>query len=99
MKASIQEFGDSPSPSDGSKACPFSPPGPATPSSLSLHRIFVPLDFSPCSIKALQYAVPLARQFRARLCLLHVAQGYYPISPVGPLDPASADALARGDAA
>lgn len=34
----------------------------------------VPLDFSPPSKKALGYAVALARQFKAKLTLLHVAE-------------------------
>jgi nucleotide-binding universal stress UspA family protein len=86
-------------PPEARKACPLSPPVPAISSPFAIHRILVPIDFSPCSTKALRYAIPLASQFRARLCLLHVAEGYYPISPLGPVDPASADALARGDAA
>lgn len=37
-----------------------------------LETILVPVDFSPCSRKALQYAVLFARRFRARLRFLHV---------------------------
>ena len=37
-----------------------------------LRRILVPTDFSKCAEKALQYAVPFARQFGAELILLHV---------------------------
>jgi nucleotide-binding universal stress UspA family protein len=37
-----------------------------------LKKILVPIDFSACSQKALQYAVPFARQFNARIVLLHV---------------------------
>jgi universal stress protein A len=40
----------------------------------TLKRILVPLDFSECSLKALRYAVPLARQFGASIELLHVVQ-------------------------
>jgi len=36
--------------------------------------ILVPLDFSPPSIKALHYAVAFARQFNARLTLVHVVE-------------------------
>ena len=39
-----------------------------------LKKILVPVDFSDCSDKALQYAVPFAKQFDAELILLHVAQ-------------------------
>ena len=35
-------------------------------------RILVPLDFSPASMEALDYAVSLAKQFRATIHLLHV---------------------------
>jgi len=37
-----------------------------------LKKILVPVDFSKCSTKALQYAIPFARQFGAELMLLHV---------------------------
>ncbi len=39
---------------------------------VQLKKILVPVDFSTCSTKALQYAVPFARQFGAELTLLHV---------------------------
>lgn len=51
-----------------------------------LKRILVPVDFSPCSEKALAYAVPFARQFGAELTLLHVVQPYPPIAEMGPVD-------------
>ena len=41
---------------------------------LKLKRILVPIDFSPASIKALKYAVPLAEQFGASICLVHVVE-------------------------
>jgi len=44
-----------------------------------LKQILVPIDFSTCSRKALQYAIPFARQFGATLTLLNVVQSnYYP---------------------
>jgi universal stress protein A len=51
-----------------------------------LKNILVPLDFSETSLKALQYAVSFAKQFGAKLTLLHVVQSpaytvdfsYYP---------------------
>jgi nucleotide-binding universal stress UspA family protein len=49
----------------------------ATP--FKLKKILVPIDFSGCSKKALQYAIPLARQFGASLTLLHVVQMSYPV--------------------
>ena len=41
-------------------------------SSIHLKNILVPLDFSEMSLKSLQYAVPFARQFGAKLTLLHI---------------------------
>jgi nucleotide-binding universal stress UspA family protein len=37
-----------------------------------LKRILVPIDFSDCSKKALQYALPLARQHHASITLFYV---------------------------
>ena len=42
-----------------------------------LKNILVPIDFSTCSKKALQYAIPFARQFNATLTLVHVVQSNY----------------------
>lgn len=39
---------------------------------LRLRHILVPVDFSDCSHKALQYAVSFAKQFNADILLLHV---------------------------
>jgi universal stress protein A len=44
------------------------------PAILKLKRIFVPIDFSKISQKALEYAVPLAKQFEAKITLLHVIE-------------------------
>src|SRR4051812_12399376 len=49
------------------------------PSLLQLKSILVPIDFSKTSLKALEYALPFARQFGAKITLLHVAeQNVYP---------------------
>jgi nucleotide-binding universal stress UspA family protein len=37
-----------------------------------LEKILVPVDFSPASVEALEYAVSLAKQFRAAIHLVHV---------------------------
>ncbi len=42
-----------------------------------LEKILVPLDFSDCSQKALQYAIPFARQFKAQMIFLHVLPLHY----------------------
>lgn len=44
------------------------------PALLNIRSILVPTDFSPASEKALAYAVPFARQFGAKLTLLHVVE-------------------------
>ena len=42
------------------------------PLEFKIERILVPLDFSPASMEALDYAVWLAKQFRAAIHLVHV---------------------------
>jgi nucleotide-binding universal stress UspA family protein len=44
------------------------------PALLQMKSILVPIDFSPSSEKALAYAVAFARQFGAKLTLLHVVE-------------------------
>lgn len=51
-----------------------------------LQRILVPVDFSDCSSKALQYAVPFAKQFGAALILLHVVEPYPAVPEMAPYD-------------
>jgi nucleotide-binding universal stress UspA family protein len=53
-----------------------------------IKRILVPVDFSECSKKALQYAIPFARQFQADLTLLHVVQATYYVGDFGTIDTA-----------
>jgi|ERR1051326_277562 nucleotide-binding universal stress UspA family protein len=64
-----------------------------------IRRILVPIDFSPCSKKALQYAVPFAEQFGARLCLLYVGQGYYLAPELAPLELTAYKLSERADTA
>jgi nucleotide-binding universal stress UspA family protein len=52
----------------------------------SLKRILVPLDFSDCSKKALQYAIPFAKQFEAELTLLSVVEPYPAVPEMAPTD-------------
>lgn len=56
------------------------------PAVLHLSNILVPLDLSPLSIKALRYAVPFAKQFNAKLTLVHVVEliAYTPELPYPP---------------
>ena len=51
------------------------------PSPLKLRSILVPVDFSDCSKKALQYAIPFAREFGAGITLLHVVRLDYAAGP------------------
>ena len=52
--------------------------GTAPAAVFGLKTVLVPTDFSACSQKALQYAILFARQFDARLLLLHVTPVSYP---------------------
>ena len=45
---------------------------------IALKRILVPVDFSPLSKKALQYAIKLAREFNAAVNLFHVVEPEIP---------------------
>ena len=70
-----------------------------TPSPFTLKRILVPVDFSECSKKALRYAVALAKQFKAKLQLVYVGQGYYLAPELGPLDMSASETRGRADTA
>ena len=61
--------------------------GPESP--FQLKKILVPIDFSNCSKKALQYAIPLAQQHQAALTLLYVVPNNYAIGEYGGFDYAS----------
>lgn len=61
----------------------------ATASQALFKRILVPVDFSDCSLRALECAATLARKFRARLILLHVLE---PACPGDYLNPVAVDA-------
>jgi hypothetical protein len=41
---------------------------------MTLKEILVPIDFSRTALQALNYAVPLAKQFGARITLVHVVE-------------------------
>ena len=45
---------------------------PTDPLEFKIEKILVPLDFSPASIEALDYAVEVAKPFRAAIHLIHV---------------------------
>lgn len=52
----------------------------------SVKRILVPIDFSDCSNKALQYALPFAEQFDAKVLLLHVCEPFIPMPEMSAVD-------------
>ena len=54
------------------KSAPVPPPARRRP--IDLKRILVPVDFSEHSKKALNYAIPFARQFDAELTVLYVVE-------------------------
>lgn len=56
---------------------------------MHLSNILVPLDFSEMSLKALRYAVPFAKQFNAKITLVHVVElmAYTPELPYPPALP------------
>lgn len=45
-----------------------------------IKRILVPIDFSDCARKALQYALPLAQEHEATLTLLYAVPPVYPVN-------------------
>jgi universal stress protein A len=51
-----------------------------------LKRILVPVDFSDCSSKALQYALPFAKEFEASILLLHVVTPFLPPAEMAMVD-------------
>jgi universal stress protein A len=56
---------------------PFMAAANAVTSRFRMKRILVPIDFSDCSRKALQYAIPLAQEHNAALTLLYVVPPPY----------------------
>jgi nucleotide-binding universal stress UspA family protein len=52
----------------------------------AIKKILVPVDFSACSKKALDYAIPFAKQFGASLTLLYVVPANFPVGEFGMID-------------
>lgn len=50
------------------------------PKPLKIDNLLVPIDFSPASLQAIQSALPLAKQFRAEVHLVHVFEPDYPLA-------------------
>jgi nucleotide-binding universal stress UspA family protein len=49
---------------------------------VQLKKIVVPVDFSECAARGLDYAIGLAQAFRARLALINVIQLHHDLPPV-----------------
>jgi nucleotide-binding universal stress UspA family protein len=64
---------------------------------LKLKKILVPIDFSDCSKKALQYALPLASEHEAALTLLYVVPPAYGAGEYGGINYAQLEASMRQD--
>jgi universal stress protein A len=62
-----------------------------------LKKILVPIDFSDCAKKALQYAIPFAQQHEAALTLLYVVPTNFAAGEYGAIDYASLEAQMRTD--
>lgn len=60
-----------------------------------LKKILAPIDFSDCSKKALQYAIPLAKQHEATITLLYVVPTNYAVGEYGGIDYTSLEAQMR----
>lgn len=69
----------------------------AVKSPFRLKQILVPIDFSDCSKKALQYALPLAKEHQAALTLLYVVPPAYGAGEYGGIDYAQLEAGLRED--
>ncbi len=69
----------------------------AVKSPLRLKQILVPIDFSECSKKALQYAVPLAKEHQAALTLLYVVPPFYGTGEYVAIDYAELEANLRAN--
>lgn len=64
-----------------------------------LKKVLVPIDFSPCSLKALTYAIQFAREFGATLDVVHIVPPYYAADPygLGELERVEKQLLAAGE--
>jgi universal stress protein A len=70
----------------------------AVKSTFTVKRILVPIDFSDCSKKALQYALPLAKEHEAALTLLYVVSSpAYGAGEYGSVDYAQLEGSMRVD--
>lgn len=64
-------------------------------SPFKLKQILVPIDFSDCSKKALEYAIPFAREHNAVITMLYVADPAYHVGEYGGIDYAQLEGSMR----
>lgn len=64
----------------------------AAKSPFTIRRILVPIDFSDCARKALQYALPLAKEHQAAITLLYVVPPAYSSGEYSGIDYAQLEA-------
>lgn len=67
----------------------------AVKSPFKIKHILVPIDFSDCSKKAVQYALPLAKEHEAALTLLYVVPPAYGTGEYGGIDHAQLEAIMK----
>lgn len=65
------------------------------PGRLKLGKILVPIDFSRCSLEAVLYAIPLAKQFNSAIIVFHVLPIHYAVGADGRISPASQPRLSE----
>src|SRR5438876_637730 len=65
---------------------------------LKIESVLVPLDFSRLSFKALEYALPLAQHFGAKLHLVHAFDYDFPMSTISAMPLAIPEAELAGRA-
>ena len=63
----------------------FPQPARSTSPLLKISHVLVPTDFSPASLQAIEYALPLTQSCDADLHLAHVAEPNYPLSSMAAL--------------
>jgi len=69
-----------------STLAPLTTPANPKASGFDIKRILVPVDFSACSRKALQYALAFAKQFGSEIVLLNVVQVNIPVGEYSSID-------------
>ena len=72
--------------------------GGREPSPFRLKNILVPIDFSDCAKKALEYAIPFAREHDATVTAIYVVPPVYGVGEYGGMDFTGLEAESRAEA-